>query len=164
MDLQVRIIVTNSSTVRERWPEFEAAIAGAFAVSVFSDDVRPSRPIKYSHEVVFGPESEELCHAIALDQADQIIGALFRLPVASTSIDRDWEPGFFFTSEKLPSTQRIQIATLIVEAAHQLLKSLGYERVVCGMGTAAGARFLTRRFGYTQSPSERTSNRWVREL
>jgi hypothetical protein len=158
-----RLLLLESYAALDWWPELEAAITDAFAGARFCDGIDPALPLKHSRSVI-KPECTELQHVITLNQANEVQGAIFRLPKSRMPNTYDWEPGFFFTLKTLPVTDRIKIASAIMELTHRLLKELGYKRIVCAMGTVAGARFLAKQFGYVNEPSSSQTNRWVKEL
>jgi len=158
-----RLVLLDSYAALDRWPELEAAITDAFDGASFCDGIDPALPLKHSRSVI-EPECAGLQHVIALNQANQVQGAIFRIAKSRMPDTYEWEPGFFFTLKTLPVTDRVKVASAIMELAHRALKELGYKRIVCAMGTVAGARFLAKQFGYVNEPSSCQANRWIKEL
>lgn len=93
MTLIVEITVSGSTALRERWQEVESAIASSFADAKFSGNFRAGRPVEHTREVVFGSQSEDFCHVIAVGEIDQLYGAFFYLPTRRLPGQYDWEPG-----------------------------------------------------------------------
>jgi hypothetical protein len=81
-------------------------------------------------------------------------------PLARDECDIGW----MYTDRGLGARKRLEVLDGIVAVVHDALRINNYRRIVTSMGTLAGQRLISRRYGYLHQPQEDNDNRWVHEL
>lgn len=137
----------------ERRPEFEEAIKEAFKTSNFTGKGGAygisNASLYFSPKLV--PHTR---HVVALDAEGKVVGAAFHVPAVKREKRTADGLGWFFTSPKLPSKERRQLANDIMDKAHETMRNAGLEHVYTTIGTREGAIFLQRYHGYKKGPEQ----------
>jgi hypothetical protein len=97
------------------------------------------------------------------DEGD-ILGASLRIPICRDPATFDADAGWFFIANNLPAPLKVRVADAMADLAHTLMRAAGFTRCVTNMGTKAGARLLSARYGYIFAPDAANNNRWVKIL
>jgi hypothetical protein len=165
---QLRVV--DSPFINKRREEFKRAIRDSFKDSNFSKLVTHTdfgeRTSRFDVDSVLRSISGRGQHGrrsvVALDEAGDIVGAVFHVPTKKERADENANYGWFFTTPHQSLRRRVDIANDMIEHAHDIMREAGYKKVRVNMGTDEGARFLRKRHKYKKVPG--SENTWERDL
>lgn len=155
--------VVDHNFISDHWQKIEPILDDVFSNSEFSSDFDRTRPVEHTLETIRKHPVEDIAHVIVTDEDNQILGAAFCIPVRLQSGSKECDLGWFFTAN-LHRRFRYQVLKSMASKVHQITAEAGFESIVTEMGTEAGARIMSRRFGYQHMPTENQPNRWVKKL
>lgn len=160
---EYQVEVVDHEFVFNRWQEIEDILYRVFAESAFNDNFTRTRPAEHTRKMMTGPDREKIKHVMALDLDNEILGAFFAIPVHQSPGKEDCDLGWMFTIE-LPPRFRQEVMCAIIDKVHEVTKVAGFKRIITEMGTEAGAKFLSKKYGYIHTPLQDKPNRWTKEL
>ncbi|NER25853.1 MAG: hypothetical protein F6J96_35200 [Symploca sp. SIO1C2] len=155
--------VVDHQYILQRWQEIEAILSRVFGDSKFNSNFAKTRPAEHTLKNLTEPYQAGLVHVIALDADENILGAFFVIPASQPEGKEDCDLGWMFTIELYPKFRQ-EIMSAITEKVHEVTKNAGFKRIITEMGTEAGAKFLSKKYGYLHTPTTKQSNRWTKEL
>jgi hypothetical protein len=145
---RIRMVQVDPSYVRRRHRAVKAAIREGFRGATFNFE-------NYSpDDIVHGYLKRRIDRTgkaplLALDEKDHIVGACFDVSVKKPNDSfESGDYGWFFASPSLGLEKQVDVANRLIERAHDAMRSAGFKRVIVGMGTREGERFLRKRHGY----------------
>lgn len=162
----MEIMLVDEHYMKARWDDIESALRHTFQDSQFNDDgYTVDNPVTFTRSAVDGELGPNVKHLVALDDSGRVTGGLFCVPTerqdgCRVATDVGW---LFVVPEVDRATRRTTVDTLF-ERMFQVLRDAGFKRIESNMGTSAGAKSLSRRYGFIHSPTTERSNRWLREL
>ena len=160
---EYKIEIVDHQYILKRWQEIEAILYRVFGDSKFNSNFVRTRPAEHTWKNLIEPYQEGLMHVIALDLDENILGAFFLIPSYQPEGKEDCDLGWMFAIELYPKF-RHEIISAITEKVHEITKNAGFKRIITEMGTEAGAKFLSKKYGYIHTPTPEQSNRWTKEL
>ncbi|NEU71269.1 hypothetical protein PI95_001395 [Hassallia byssoidea VB512170] len=158
------IELVEHSFIIQRWDEIEALIVNAFNESSFNDGYTVESLLREILDADTKQFIEGLKHVIALSEENKILGSCFCVPTSKMDNETGADVGWFFTSSELSQLKKLKVADAIMTKVHEEMRKAGFQQVITDMGTQAGAKFFSKRFGYIHSPIAEQSNRWIKEL
>jgi hypothetical protein len=165
METAYHLVFLDGDALKERWVEVEAAIRWAFKDSEFNHELLTVEwPIRQTRDAVEGLLGPGYKHLVAVNGHGNIIGAIFNVPTRRDEDQVSTNFGWFFVSPEIDRTTRRHILDELMANLFAILSEVGFERIVTGMGTRAGAKVASQRYGFTHEPTKEKYNRWVKEL
>ena len=158
-----RIEVVDHAFVLNRWQEIKDILYRVFSEATFNENFTRTRPAEHTWKMITEPYQEGIKHVIALDLDNDILGAFFVIPAYQPPGKDDCDLGWMFTIELYPRFRQ-EVVAAIVDKVHEVTKAAGFKRIITEMGTEAGAKFLSKKYGYIHTPTENKHNRWIKEL
>jgi hypothetical protein len=158
------VTVVENDFVEARWLEIEALVQYEFQDSNFNDEFTVERPLWHINEGIKGNLGKGIKHVIALNLENEIVAGLFCVPTCKNNDQTSCDLGWFFSSGKLSKIQKIKVLDRVFNLVHETVKNAGFEQIVTNMGTAEGAKYAERRWGYVNQPEGEKTNRWVKKL
>jgi hypothetical protein len=143
----------DSQFVMEHWTDLKQELSIAFSTSQFNGDYTVDDVLNDIEGTLSKNSAPRVYqHLLAFQDNATIVGALFSIDLKNKPQKQDCSTGWFYTSAGLSKDARKETATALIERLHELAKASGYKRIMTMIGTKAGEKFLTEKFGYIWSP------------
>lgn len=162
--MELHLTFTNSQYILDNWVTIEQALIKNFLGSEFIGNFTYERPAKHTFICINGINQNKYIHLLCFDNNQVLLGALFCIPENNPFNENSCDLGWFYVSNSLTPFIRIRITDGIMNLAHKKLQELGFKEVRTEMGTKAGAKIMSSRFGYKNISNDSKENLWVKSL
>ena len=157
MSFELRVV--NNTELNEHWDKLKPDVIRSFSKSDFLGNYNCFN-VAHEIETEFNSiENGAIKHFLIEDSKNEIVAALFCISQSHNSFDFGW----LFTKQELSNRNRIICASVLIEAAHELVLNAGYKKVIIEIGTQIGKKILTKKYGYSKYGSPET-NKWIKIL
>lgn len=162
----MEILLVDESFMKRRWDDIETALRHSFEHSQFNDDgYTADNPVNFTRNGIEGRLGPGIKHLVALDGKGMVLGGLFcvqteRLEGQEAATDVGW----LFALPEIDRDTRRQMVDTFFERLFQTLRDAGFKRIETNLGTLAGSKSLSRRYGFVHAPTSEQTNRWIKEL
>ncbi|MGW2629001.1 hypothetical protein ACWC2K_06715 [Streptomyces chattanoogensis] len=161
----MEIMLVDATFMKKRWDDIESALRRAFEDSQFNDEgYTADNPVEFTRSAVEGRMGPGIKHLVAVDESGKVIGGFFCIHTVRKEGQEATDAGWIFAVPELDRESRREMVDTFFERAFQTLRAAGFKRIESNMGTSAGAKSLSRRYGFVHAPTAERANRWIREL
>jgi len=155
--------LVDSETMRENWESIETALYAAFTGADYSiPDYTVDNPVNFTRKGIDGQLGTGLHHVLTRSNDGQVLGGIFCIPTERVEHETDCDVGWVFITPDIASFRdRLAIMDTMVGLVLDTVRNAGYKRMVTKMGTTAGGKSLSKRYGLNHEPIAGEENRWV---
>ncbi|WP_289035440.1 hypothetical protein [uncultured Flavobacterium sp.] len=149
----------NHQYISKNWMYIQSAIIASFENAEFNNNYTLQAIVNEVSKDIISQKKSHF-HIVAKNKKNEIVGAIFSIPEIKIDNSNTCHIGWFFSIPQLYRKERLFVSDLMINKAHAYLRNLGYTAITTEIGTVAGERLLTKKYGYKKT----NNSEWIKYL